>query len=301
MKKKIVSIVFAVALLFSLTIVPAYASPGLVVEDLLAPGDGLITLDTATGLRWLDVTATKGLSYNQAEASVYVTDYGFRHATYWEVRNLLESEGLILASRYYWNPNALALVNLMGGFTWAWEFTGWTDYGLPDHTIHAKLSVFGSRYKWDMYWVDSKDRASARVGNFLVRTDVPIDEAFLTPKKLNLKEEAEHSFKIHIYPSEPMDVHVGDEAEVYVDVDGSEVFGENEGYLAVVSSTDVDGEALDIAIKVYCDDLVDNDPGVAIYSINDIDIVYSDELGAGSIEDLVLDTFLPPRKVGKGK
>ena len=125
---------------------------------------------------------------------------------------------------------------------------------------------------------------------------VPIDEAYLTPKKVNLTRKAKHSFKVHIYPCEPMDVYVGALAEVYVDVDGSGIFGVDEGYPAIVSSTDVDGEAPDITIKVYVgEDLVDNDAGVAIYSINDIDIVYADELGGGLIDDLVLDTFQKER------
>lgn len=53
---------------------------------------------------------------------------------------------------------------------------------------------------------------------------------------------AEHSFKIHVYPSEPIDVSVGDEAEVTVNGDD---------YSAVVSSVDAPGAATDIAIKVY--------------------------------------------------
>jgi len=125
--------------------------------------------------------------------------------------------------------------------------------------------------------------------------------AFLTPKRVNVHRGPlakpnpghswKHDFKIHIIPCEHMDVSVGDSADVFVDVDTSGSFDGDENYLAIVSSTDVDGEALDVAIKVYVgEDLIDNDPCVAIYSINHIPIV--DTL-ANQIDYLCLDTFDP--------
>ncbi|MFQ6031793.1 MAG: T9SS type A sorting domain-containing protein [Candidatus Zixiibacteriota bacterium] len=120
---------------------------------------------------------------------------------------------------------------------------------------------------------------------------VPICNVFLTPDKLNVKRDPEHSFKVHVYPCEPMDVSVGDTAEVYVDVDDDGNFDEDY-FLAIVSSTDVDGEATDIAVKVYdVSPLVaEIDPHVAIYSINNIAIV--DTLG-NPIDYLKLNTFSP--------
>jgi len=134
----------------------------------------------------------------------------------------------------------------------------------------------------------------------LVCADV-ICGAFLTPKRVNVHRGPlakpnpghswKHDFKIHIIPCEPMAVSVGDSADVFLDVDTSGTFDEDENYLAVLSSTDVDGEALDIAIKVYIgEDLVDNDPCVAIYSINHIPVV--DTLG-NQVDYLCLDTFDP--------
>ena len=184
--KRILTLVMtlmAVSILSTLSIsAHAVSAQGaLVVEDLLVPGDGLITLDTRTGLQWLDVTATQGLSYNQAEASVYATTYGFRHATYAEVRALKESEGLVLASRYYPDTGGRAqrLINLMGGFTrymgWFNEFTGWTDMGHPTHTSASKLTIVGSSYKWDYYGWTSRDWPWSGAGNFLVRANQPPD------------------------------------------------------------------------------------------------------------------------------
>jgi hypothetical protein len=120
---------------------------------------------------------------------------------------------------------------------------------------------------------------------------VEICNAFLTPDKLNVMRDAVHSFKVHVYPCEPMDVSVGDTAEVYVDLDDNGNFDEYENYLAIVSSTDSDGNATDIAVKVYDVPLTEEiDPYVAIYSINNIPIV--DTLG-NPIDYLQLITFSP--------
>ncbi len=108
---------------------------------------------------------------------------------------------------------------------------------------------------------------------------------FLTPKKLNVTRNAEHTFMIHLNPCDPMDVSKGDSAEVYVDVDGDDTFDNDERYPAVVNSSSM-------VIKVYCEDLVDNDPKVVIYSINDIPV--SDTLGNDIV--LLLDTFTPKGK-----
>jgi hypothetical protein len=136
-------------------------------------GSGTLTFDDATGLYWLDVILTDGLSYNQAEASVWVTDRGFRHATYWEFRSLGESFGLILDSNYHNDPDALWLTNLMGGYTSPEtnEFAGWIDLGSPTITRTHKLTTFGNSYKWDSYTNVSRDWVSDRAGNFLVSSN----------------------------------------------------------------------------------------------------------------------------------
>lgn len=119
-------------------------------------------------------------------------------------------------------------------------------------------------------------------------------DVFLTPKKVSVTKKSEHSFKIHVYPCEPLDVSVGNFAVVFVDTDGSGTFDENEQYNAFVSSTDVDGEATDIAVKVYVgDDLIDNDPKVTILSINYICLV---DINGNKIDYLILNTFTPKGK-----
>ena len=66
----------------------------LVSQDYLAPGDGLLTLDSQTGLRWLDVSATQGLSANQILAGAGGWNSHFRYATYAELSTLFEHAGL---------------------------------------------------------------------------------------------------------------------------------------------------------------------------------------------------------------
>lgn len=66
----------------------------LIEKDLNAVNDKLLTLGTAPNLEWLDVTATLGLSFNQAELSSFVTAQGFRHATNNEVAALYTGVGI---------------------------------------------------------------------------------------------------------------------------------------------------------------------------------------------------------------
>lgn len=62
------------------------AGAALIEVDLFTAGDGLLTRDTATGLEWLDLTATTGRSYQQVLADVGGwRSLGFRHATGTEV------------------------------------------------------------------------------------------------------------------------------------------------------------------------------------------------------------------------
>lgn len=66
------------------------ASAVLISTDLLTAGDGLLTLDTATGLEWLDLTQTVGQSYNSVFAGFggYTTTQGFGFANTTQVSQL---------------------------------------------------------------------------------------------------------------------------------------------------------------------------------------------------------------------
>jgi len=138
----------------------------------------------------------------------------------------------------------------------------------------GNIYVTGSSYGSGTYW----DYATIKY----VKLPQEICNAFLTPKKLNVGKNGERTFKIHLHPCEPMNVSQGDSAEVYVDVDDDNAFDSDERYPAVVISPG-------IVVKVFCPDLVDNDPKVGIFSVNNIPI--SDTSGDDII--LYLDTFTP--------
>jgi hypothetical protein len=62
--------------------------------DLLAPGDGLVTRDTASGLDWLDLTFTIGVDPQDIwDGALGLADDGWRHATTAEVCDLLGALG----------------------------------------------------------------------------------------------------------------------------------------------------------------------------------------------------------------
>ena len=86
---KLTIMLFCFLLLF-----PVLGRAELVEVDLLTAGDKKITLDTITGLEWLDVNETIGLSFNQALTTQFVTDLDFRHATISEFNVLCTNAGV---------------------------------------------------------------------------------------------------------------------------------------------------------------------------------------------------------------
>ena len=52
------------------------------------------TTDTNSGLDWLDVNITFGLSYDQAKETTYFSSGGFRHATATEVVDIFTEFGV---------------------------------------------------------------------------------------------------------------------------------------------------------------------------------------------------------------
>jgi hypothetical protein len=85
----------AVALLLSVTSTQA----ALVETDWNNTGDGLATLDTDTGIEWLDLTQTDGMSINQAEGLTSSTFSGWRLPTRAEVTQMMVNAFSSEASR----------------------------------------------------------------------------------------------------------------------------------------------------------------------------------------------------------
>ncbi len=78
------------------------AGASAVVLSLLGSGsyaalvdNGISMIDTATGLEWLDLTQTQGISWNAAEASAFVTTGGYVHATVDQVTTLFTNAGFL--------------------------------------------------------------------------------------------------------------------------------------------------------------------------------------------------------------
>ncbi len=138
---------------------------------------GDTTHDDATGLEWLDLTKTLGLSVNQALASSYVTTDGFRHATSIEVNTLFLNAGFLTTNNVNNpanDPAADLLLGLMGttandgtinalgrGFAiWDATFTVRPNYHKSGLGAGAAIvSLFSS----------NKDLTDATAGHFLVR------------------------------------------------------------------------------------------------------------------------------------
>lgn len=78
---------------------------------------GSSTLDPNTGLMWLDVDATSGLSYNDVQATLLgpaQRHAGYRYATVAEVRTLLANAGVTEPAPRGPNDKIKALVSLLG-------------------------------------------------------------------------------------------------------------------------------------------------------------------------------------------
>lgn len=70
----------------------SWASAALTSVDLRSAGDGLLTVDSTSGLAWLDLSVTQGLSAEQVWAGPW-KNQGFRLASRDEVQGLLDAAG----------------------------------------------------------------------------------------------------------------------------------------------------------------------------------------------------------------
>ena len=87
---KILIAIFILASLLS-----TQANSALISTDWKASGDGLLTVDTKTGLEWLDATQTTSMSFLDISDQFVLGEYfyGFRYATTEEVDGLVASAG----------------------------------------------------------------------------------------------------------------------------------------------------------------------------------------------------------------
>ncbi|MEQ9407602.1 MAG: PEP-CTERM sorting domain-containing protein [Fuerstiella sp.] len=162
------------------------AHAGFIEVDLFSSGDGLVTLDTNTGLEWLDVTATVGLSVNDVLGGTGGwTALGFRYAGSDELEQLfLSSAPGSTVSFYAFTANNFAgaslLVDLLGNSLDSPVFPGsqgYVDPGTSDlfseGTAHAsfyqvRISDSTGRFHPTQGSFSLAD-SSATIGSFLVR------------------------------------------------------------------------------------------------------------------------------------
>jgi len=118
MKSRLLGALCAPCLLFVSNITCA----ALVERDLFLSGDGLLTYDSITGYEWLDLTETKGLSYNYVAGQLGVGGAyeGFNIGSSTDIVSLFTSGGWTGAlNTNHFNDQAraneaLGLINLLG-------------------------------------------------------------------------------------------------------------------------------------------------------------------------------------------
>lgn len=161
-------------------------------------GDQKLTLDTRTGLEWLDLTETRGRSINTVHNGYgdWVNN-GFRFATSVEVFSLLETAGVIenmdstgavtggSFAQVIGSTNLLSLLNLIGisSVTYSQIYSyGWNAdqrYGLG--TVQYYYSYFttipGQHYAARVDYGSSQPYVEdPAIGSFLVRNVSPVPE-----------------------------------------------------------------------------------------------------------------------------
>ena len=164
------------ALVFSMFGGSSYAA-------LVDAGNSMI--DNGTGLRWLDLTETQGMSWNAVEASTFVTVDGYVHATVDEVITLFTNAGFLTTDNTnnpLNNPAAADLLNFLGctqfcgtvnatgrGFA-EWTSVGWTTR--PNY----HTSGLGAGAATTSLLTSNLDLIDATAGHFLVQA-VPVPAA----------------------------------------------------------------------------------------------------------------------------
>ena len=96
-----------------LGILASSANAVLMSADFLSTGDGLLTVDSGTGLEWLDMTQTLNQSYNTLIAGYngYTTTYGFRYATAAEVTTFFTNAGIPVIDQFVFDNYQAANVD----------------------------------------------------------------------------------------------------------------------------------------------------------------------------------------------
>jgi len=170
------TLVSACALAFSLIGGSAYAA-------LVDNGNSMI--DNGTGLEWLDLTETQGISYNAALATTYVTVDGYVHATTAQVTTLFTNAGFLTTDNTNNSANDPA-ANLLLDYLGCTQFCGtvnatgrgfadWTSVGWTTRPNYH-TSGLGAGAATTSLLSSNLDLVDTTAGHFLVRA-VPVPAA----------------------------------------------------------------------------------------------------------------------------
>lgn len=171
------------------------AEATLIEVDFSSAGDKLLTVDTETGLEWLDVTATMGISKDQviAGSNGYVTDNNFRYATGTEILALFNGVGIntTFGGSDSFKAPAIELQSLLGVTYNGYNYMGpyyWT-WGQCDKTSMLVDGGWGqSEVEWVLLHVGNQpgdggivqfmdyNAGYGPLGNYLVRDSAPVPE-----------------------------------------------------------------------------------------------------------------------------
>ena len=145
--------------------------------------NGDTTVDTATGLEWLDLTKTVGLSINQALATGFVTSDGFSHATVAQVNTLFLNAGFLTTNNVN-NPANNPAANLLTSLMGVTQFPGTVNetgrgfatngavYSRPNYhkgALGAGAAVISLQ-------TNNKDLVDSTSGHFLIRDYVAVPD-----------------------------------------------------------------------------------------------------------------------------
>lgn len=150
-------------------LISTQASAAFVPTDWKSSGDGLATLDTETGLEWLDLTQTGGKSINEVKALLGTTYEGWRMPTYEEIYQLASSmfpivkanPGVTIDGKY--SGNDLKSFSLWG------QNVGSYTYGMYEREGSTYFwGAYGTRTYFDYLYANHLDRKGVYEGVFLV-------------------------------------------------------------------------------------------------------------------------------------
>lgn len=145
--------------------------------------NGNSMIDSGTGLEWLDLTETQGLSWNQAEASIYVTAQGFVHADAAQVTTLFLNAGFLTTDNVNNtanDPAAALLLSTMGCTQFCGTNfetgRGFADNGAFKTRPNYHAGPLGAGAAVISLQTNNLDLVDTTAGHFLVRA-VPVPAA----------------------------------------------------------------------------------------------------------------------------